>query len=397
MLHFNIDKFRANLLYLYIVTIPFSIFGFRFFNYDFSIPFLFLSIYSLSSIFLGKFNRSISVFIFFSFVFISTLISSVDSNSNSFYSFLVLSIFLIPLVIGLPKGLKSHTVYDLVVKSIYISLFLWSFEALSFYFNIPTLLFDFPFSLKTNGNYKYDSFLVRFSGGFREPSWYSYFLVASYIFIYHSQHRRLQHIILSLIAILLCGSLSGIFMVSIHYFFNNIKYLFKLNTIYVLIVLFFLVLISFNFSISSYLGERIITTINVFGEMNGNSSEAVRVNSIFVGIKYFQDGLVQPLSLLFGEGYGNNEEWIMNKFSGFSNEYALGFVTNLLVVNFISLGFIGLFLYLIMIYDLSKKYLNYSFFIIYIIFLNSTGFLVFFLTWHFFYLNKINYNFHTKE
>lgn len=379
-----------NLWCLFFVSVPFSVFGFRYKTYDFSIPTIVILSIAVICIIRGIYKKSfLPLYLYLLYVFISSSLLFIFKEYNSFPSLLILFLLLIPIIASY-GDFNVRRVKKFIVIGLYLSLLLYLYEFFSVLFGMPDYIVSSPISLKS-----VSAQLVGFprvGGGFQEPSWFALYLFNCFLYFKMNYPDDRIKIALMILFILFSTSLAGILLLFVYFSAELLqKKRFKFVIIAVGAVI---VILSTNISnkLLDYYYNKISKTYNSIGKMEYNTSEALRINAFLVGTKYITDSETSFFNLAFGEGYAFQQFWIKNKFKGYINEFGRGLVTNLLAVTVISLGLIGFLLFLLMNYSMSRYFYNRETFVYFLVYLSSLGFLIFFLTWHLFYLGLFKVN-----
>jgi len=377
---------------LFFIAIPFSVIGITYKTYDFSVPTIIILLISALYILRGQFQSCFKwIYIYILYVFISCCILFLLKGYNSFPSFLLLLLFLIPITSSV-KINNAERIVQYIIAGLYISFIFFIYEYIVARNGSINLLTANPFALKAG-----ISSHLRVSGGFKEPSWYAFYLFNCMVFLKRNFPQKKITIWLTIIFIFISTSLAGILLVIAYFGIEIAKG--KHAGIVIISVCALLIFLTSDISNKyvSYYYNKTLKSFNSVGHMRDDTSEALRINAFIVGVKYFEDAGTGTLKAAFGEGYAFQQVWIKEKFKGFINEFGKGYVTNLLIVTFISLGFIGLILFLKISWIMSLHFYSKSMFFIFLIYLSSLGFLIFFLTWHIFYLGLFNINEQNNE
>ncbi|QTN38498.1 hypothetical protein HZ996_04830 [Cryomorphaceae bacterium] len=335
-----------NLLKLYLLTFGINVYGVDVLGFSLTIPtivVLTLVLYSIPNRKM-KTNIAVPLFVFIGFCFVSTILYH---DIGFIYSLGMLTAMALPLVfeyeerdlVGFEKYLRYGFILTLPIVAYDLGVTFLGLEPLEAYV---------PFFRKATNSPLSSYFgYYRVKSTFTEPSYYGIYLCTLlYIGLKSKAPSRYLWVIfgvilatVSLTAVVISGFIFA------HWAYSNGRIGFRYVLLFVAILLFLPA--GFDLIIN-----RITETFSSISSSSFEGSEGVRANSIFVMFNYLNEGGVKQFFL--GEGYSHYDKWLIERFKG--NPligYSRGQIFNAFAVVGLSVGVLGLLLYLNLLFRLS--------------------------------------------
>lgn len=365
--------FQCYFLFFGFQTVGLEIFGFNFTMSTIimllAFPFITLGNISLNKTFI------VHIVIFILWALLSTLLRF--STLSSLLSLPLILFFSVPLAI-----VNKNKYYQHVDKFLYFGILLilpFVIYDLCVTFLNANPLEEFVVFFKNSNSTKVFGF-YRVKATFDEPSYFGIYLVSLlfYFLEINSRYKKNAIWIISLL-IPLTFSLTAFVLTVVVLTIRYTKSFWRLSFFYLIIF----TLISILPTYGGFFHERILLTVESLISGNISGSEGSRSNSIIVMLNYLRNADFH--SFFMGEGYGRYDKWLMQNFSGFNEamvSYARGQINNTIAVVGISLGFVGLFIYLKFFFSLVKsKLLSQKALVLHLFIQFSFGFLVGYFFW----------------
>jgi len=325
---------------------------------DLMVVFLFLYFFiRYKKIYISKKSTNFYLIIF-SFVIIFSFLFNINNEYLSYkefvFSFIKLSFYLSSVVIIPGYISKNISKLNHIIKySIYFICFFGIYQAVIFYSGIdaPSVI-KIPF-LELSGPETSISYgILRIKSIFSEPAVFGSFLNILYGYLLHYKYKinKFLHFLV-VISVLMTLSLVAIGLLIINYIFyflinKNIKI--NKKVIGVIFLIFFILLLMNN----SFISMRLNSIINR-GELSRNSS-TIR---LLGGWEY---ALNVPW---FGIGLGNGSNYFKKNIDDYKFIADNGTVHNIFSVIWISSGILGLIIFLIYLFSITKTNRGFRWFI----------------------------------
>lgn len=394
-------KLIRMLIYLLAFSITFYNIGFSVGGIMINIPTISILILDIILILRGKFNRSDLIYIS---LFISWSLIGVIYR-YPFWTYFPSLVFSLCLILPLSANwnnvrIDKSRILDYMILGAIFSMILIPFELYFRYEHLFGLVGNELWFSIDNASFCY----YRPSALMLEPSHYVFVLTFIYILVDIFKERNIycKYFLLYkycyFFTLILSISLSGmvlffiyiilklLFRLSGHILYRKIIVIRKrqlVNFIMVLILIFILNAITNNFigRITSKVAERVLVTKDVVLKQKAEGSSGLRSSFIWVSKIYVNGSPIT--SLLMGEGFSNYRYWLKNHTKQIG--YDSGEAYNLYLILLLSVGIIGLIIFMMMVLVLSHVCLNsfseMLFIFIFILSFFTHGYLMMYWVW----------------
>lgn len=379
-------KLLAFIWKLFFLSLPFSFIAFPILgeNYPaFGIPDILIIVVSFLSIINSKVNKKILyVFLFVIYSLIVTLIFR-DAGFSFVPSLLMFIVVLLPIVTSQQETLGVHNVIKIGLT---ISFLFGIYDLVCIFFHSNNLLIELPYSIKQGGVFREAYLISRISSGFIESSWYSYYLVFTFIYLdkkNESSFFRYATVVFIFVSLSLSGLILFFAYLASKINFKSIKFRFTNRSRWASFVVIIYLLFAPNNISYIYTRLKLLPHLVMNPQFNTLTSESTRISGMLLPITYFKENSISRI--MFGEGFSLSDTWIIKRFRGNKNEFGRGIGVPNTSLLLIGSGIIGSILYLIMITVLLRKFREKKLLVFVLIFYLTTGLIISSLTWLLFY------------
>lgn len=350
-------------LALLFASVPFYTFGIFVKGYVLNLTFLLIVLLNILLILSLSIDRK--KFTVWCMLIVWCLITAIWRwNFQSYgYSLIAFSIVTFPLLIGDLHSIDLSVIIRGAVWGFLLMIPFGVYDILSIFYLVPSITEWLPSEvLRQKGTIGNFSGLLRSRCLFLEPSHYSLYLTAFYVgldqisFVKIWKYGRVLRIF-TVVFLFFTFSLAGYILlfgyIITNYFFEDQSKFTKriVNSFNGLLVLFVGLGLIFGLGILNYdnfirvflFRYNEIHSAIFYGQISG--SAGVRIGSAFLPYHYFSGGGV--LEWVFGEGYGNYENWLSQYFViDWSSSLGEGNIHNLFSVMVLSTGAVGVIIYI---------------------------------------------------
>ena len=355
-----------------------------------TLPLIGYIIFSISIVF-DSINQKLKIYLpLFLVLILLTMImvlsNSINNNPISSYLLSMLAMLALLLPFLKPSLFKKINIHDFINVVFFVSVFnsiIVMIELLFSYQNVSTDFSSYLPFIQYQSTYMIGG-VYRIKALMPEPA---HFGIIS-VFLYVSLDLILINKIccnwklkatknLLIFFIISTFSFSAIFLFAAYLLMK-----FRFNIWYLVLIFFWLIAIYFIFG--EYFSFRISSMLNSVTEGGYEGSEGSRINSFLIIFMYLKEASF--LQFLVGEGYANSEAWVINNFYHLKNSVlSNGMLQNTITVVVISTGVIGVFLHMLILWLIVKKYNfigKYKFIFLIVLLHFASGYYVMYWFWY---------------